>query len=145
MRYDVGELSTRIHAYAVSRDDYAHLTQRHTAVIRIFLVELMNGRRVDCYTHYFPDLRFPENSKLVGESLGAVWAFCCDHGWPWLNMLVVLKNGAGLPSSGVMTWYEGTFGTYLNYDRFCRMHAEMAEMALTPNEKGAVMIDLYEA
>jgi len=95
---------------------------------------LENMKKFGCrmpYSEYAPRLNFssPKSRQAISEALFDLWHYCVKQEIPLLNMLVVLK-GKGLPSTGVETWYESKFNTLANYDKYCNLHADLAEFVL---------------
>jgi len=90
------------------------------------------------YSEAFPHIVdwTPSIRNQVGLTLGALFDWCLDHGYPDLNFAVVTKD-TGLPSSdherGLGAWYVETFGTMKLYDIYCYNKGELAALFLKNN------------
>lgn len=108
--------------------------------VKIMLEHMQKVKSRDTYSAYAPHLGFGDlttpysasNRKLVGAASFEIWRYCTkDPGelLPWLNMLIVTKDN-DMPGEGMIKWYESTFNTLKGYEKFCKLHAEMAELML---------------
>lgn len=84
------------------------------------------------YTHYAPHLDFSFGSlrTAIGDVLGELWQYCYDYELPHLNFLV-LRQDNQLPGKGIIKWYKETFNTLTDFDKYCHLQAELAELMLT--------------
>ena len=81
---------------------------------------------------YYAQLDFgiASSRTAIGNALGDLWRFCYDNEIPLLNLLVVRQDNQ-LPGDGIYNWYIEHYNTLKDYDKYCKIHASLAELMLT--------------
>lgn len=106
-------------------------TKPYEKAIREIMDSMKQLQRIGTYSEYAPsfDLSMSLTRKHVGTALGEIWYYCANNDLPPLNMLVV-REDTGLPGTGIISWYEDTFGTMSCYEEFCSWNGKLSELML---------------
>jgi len=118
-----------------SYSDYFDFTENHAQIITQILTNFSNGILRDTYGAHLPHITFrnPQNRKLVGDALYAVWCKCCKIGLPSINMLLV-RSDTNLPGNGMKTWFFNTFGEdQSGYAAYCESNIKLSEAMIKGN------------
>jgi hypothetical protein len=117
-------------------NEYSDSPQLLTCVLEKMAEFSTSGFRLEngdfkSYTYYAPHLDFSYGSSrtAIGDVLGELWEYCYDYELPYLNFLV-LRQDTQLPGRPVIKWYETTFNTLTDFDKYFHRQAELAELML---------------